>query len=229
MDAMLLILSRHPLVSTNEYTFSKAIGIDAYAAKGVLHARALLHGEEACAVDLYSTHLQAGGGDEGARVRSAQTIEVAKFIDAQRRGGGKILPAVVGGDFNINGRTSDQNGTINPRYQEMLRDLSLDEGGRLEVLFPRNVTNVQRVLPVTSPKRRNKGTSKLQDQDSTQGTCLDYAFFSSGQDSRVVAGAARVNPLFAARGGSESGASQYPFLTVSDHYAVEFNLTCNLT
>ena len=163
MDAMLLILSRHPLVSTNEYTFSKAIGIDAYAAKGVLHARALLHGEEACAVDLYSTHLQAGGGDEGSRVRSAQTIEVAKFIDAQRRGGGKILPAVVGGDFNINGRTSDQNGTINPRYQEMLRDLSLDEGGRL-IALSKNVKMSARTW--ASQGKGNKAL-KLQDRTAT--------------------------------------------------------------
>ena len=227
MDAMLLILSRHPLVSTHEHTFTKAIGVDAYATKGVLHARAWLHGEENCAVDLFATHLQAGGGEEGAVVRSLQTREVAAFVDAQR--GSVIPPAVVAGDFNINGRTSDGNGTTGARYAEMMRDLSLKKGGggALEVVFPRNAirhsNSETRVLPVTSPVRTEEGGSKLVGQNNTRGTCLDYVFFGAGGGREVqgVLGSGRVNPLFTSSGS--------PFVTVSDHYAVEFNLTCNRT
>ena len=104
----------------------------------------------------------------------------------------------------------------------MMQDLSLKEG-ELKVVFP---LDASRVLPVTSPKRTKDGGSKLVDQDSTQGTCLDYVFYGLGRGEngergdggvRAIPGSGRVNALFA---------SDSPFVTVSDHFGVELNLTC---
>ena len=81
IDAMLLILSRHPLVASKEHTYKARMGLEDLASKGVLHARAWINGNSSCAVDFYDTHLQAEeeetGGDE---VRSQQTQELVEFV-----------------------------------------------------------------------------------------------------------------------------------------------------
>ena len=118
VDAMLLILSRHPLTSFSEWTYSNSMGDEKKATKGVMHARALLHGKSTCRLDLFTTHLQSGGGDSGGNaVRSLQTKELATFV-RQVSGTGDIV-SVIGGDFNIQGR--QRNGTPNGTQWQVQR------------------------------------------------------------------------------------------------------------
>ena len=129
-DGMLLILSRHPITDSKELTFSQGKGFDGMATKGVLWARIRLCDDPGCVLDLFTTHLQSGGGHDptaaatGARggdpekywARMSQLSELGAFVKRQMaisagRTGGAQPVGLVTGDFNVNGRTAYDDGT----------------------------------------------------------------------------------------------------------------------
>ena len=234
-DAMLLILSRHPLVLTREHTFADRVGLERWASKGVLHARAWLNGDASCAVDLFTTHMQAGeannGGDD---VRSRQTRELVQFVLSGDHGADHEVAAVIAGDFNIDGRSSRTDGTPSALYGRLLEDLApLNDSGRvLQNVLHHGTSNDngQLLLPVTSPeglsgREGGGGGSVLISANHSAGKALDYAFMLSrsrraDRAVRQEAGSARVDPMLAGERGGE-------FEALSDHFALVFTIECN--
>jgi|GEM_PF-5060022 len=93
----LTIISRFPIVESHTYIYQSAYGIDALAAKGVLHAR-LQVGDAAARefVDVFATHLQAGSNE----VKTAQITELGDFMVDHAE---SDIPIMLLGDFNVAG------------------------------------------------------------------------------------------------------------------------------
>lgn len=92
-----VILSKLPIIASSAGVFShrNASTSDAFAAKGVVYAKLRL--SSSTSVNVFGTHLQAGGDGASAAVRKKQLEEVARFV---RRCTSSTEPVVVCGDFN---------------------------------------------------------------------------------------------------------------------------------
>ena len=246
-DAMLLILSRHPIVSAEEFTYTQAVGDEVMATKGVLGAEIYLHGNKQCRVDVFTTHLQSGESNNGGNeIRRAQTIELGKFVRQRTErigsgsgsgsGGVNMNMGIIGGDFNIDGRTSRIDGTPSTEYQYLRKDLlsgmELKKNATtslLNVMLPpwkyehaalHQEWNESNAIPITSPNRL--GSSKLIGMDSNKGKGLDYIFVVDQFDNedagvRLIKNASRINTMMV---------ENKPFVSLSDHYAVEMEIEC---
>ncbi|MCB9674341.1 MAG: endonuclease/exonuclease/phosphatase family protein [Alphaproteobacteria bacterium] len=91
-DHGLALRSPHPLSNEAVHTFRTERGFDAWKAKGVLSAEVDLGGDP---VRVAVTHLQSGGGQRNAGVRSAQVDELLAAV------GTSDAPLVLMGDFNF--------------------------------------------------------------------------------------------------------------------------------
>ena len=89
-----LILSRFPIEKTNFIAFRKATGSDALAKKGVMKANIRIGNE---LVQVYGTHLQAGGGEKRHKIRQRQLNVIRRFMAHEEDSTIQILA----GDFNI--------------------------------------------------------------------------------------------------------------------------------
>lgn len=92
LSSGLVIMSKHPIMKTKTIKFNECQGWDCFANKGVLFARILVEGEE---LDVYATHLNAEGADEGPRY-----YQLADFIDfVKENSTGR--KTIFLGDFNF--------------------------------------------------------------------------------------------------------------------------------
>ena len=101
-DSGVIILSKFPIVKTENMHYRKRAHVDMFAAKGILMCRIEL--EHGRLLDVFATHMQAGNSRAEQKARDAQALDVAEFaykhsVDAQA-----ILFA---GDLNM-GPTHDK-------------------------------------------------------------------------------------------------------------------------
>ncbi len=130
IDDELAIVSRFPIIGRHALIYEVAAGVDAFAAKGVLHARLWRGGESSVdqAIDVFVTHLQAGGKPD---IQREQIDQLAAFMRAHSSPG---IPIMLMGDFNIKGETSDEmyNYLINSLADLDLIDIGMGLGGTNE-------------------------------------------------------------------------------------------------
>ena len=117
-DDEVAIVTRLPIVASGSHIYSSARGTDALTAKGVLYARLGRRGaaRPSDAIEVFVTHLQANH----AEIRRSQIAELAAFVAARADPG---LPALLLGDFNVDGSTAaraDPEG----EYQGLMRRLA---------------------------------------------------------------------------------------------------------
>jgi endonuclease/exonuclease/phosphatase family metal-dependent hydrolase len=93
------VASRAPIVAQRLVPYSRPhSGAERFARKGALHTRLALVGG---AIDVVTTHLQAGSSPAAVAVRARQVAELRALIAAE---GDAARPMLVCGDFNIDGR-----------------------------------------------------------------------------------------------------------------------------
>lgn len=123
-DDEVMIVSRLPILSIGEHVYTAASGIDRGAAKGVLHAR-LSRGEGPAGgdrLDLFTTHLQNADAD----ARSEQLEELAAFLHERLDPG---VPAILTGDFNIEGVPPSEGNDEYRRMIDLLAPLGFLDAG----------------------------------------------------------------------------------------------------
>ncbi|MCH9649704.1 MAG: endonuclease/exonuclease/phosphatase family protein [Deltaproteobacteria bacterium] len=130
-DTGLLLLSSRPFIEYEilEYDADNCAGWDCEQDKGVIWGRILFEGGAPTFgdgqqpgnadhfIDVYCTHLQAGG--DHSAIRSKQLDELKHFIDTTRA---KDRPAILMGDFNVVG---DQPSVPSSEYPGLLQKLDI--------------------------------------------------------------------------------------------------------
>lgn len=96
LSSGLVIMSKYPIMKTKTIKFDECQGWDCFANKGVVFARILIEGEE---LDVYATHLNAEGEDEGPRFY--QMRDFTEFVKENSLG----RKAIFLGDFNFTERS----------------------------------------------------------------------------------------------------------------------------
>lgn len=90
------ILGKFPLVATDEIRYADPGDFQNWpASKGVLMARFNVNG---MMVDVYTTHIAAGGKPDSRRAKPAQTAEIVEFV---RRASPPENAVILLGDFNM--------------------------------------------------------------------------------------------------------------------------------
>jgi endonuclease/exonuclease/phosphatase family metal-dependent hydrolase len=118
----LTIVSRLPIVTADSYIYRARSGVDRLAAKGVLHVRVRdTTTASAPVLDIFATHIQAGGGDQ---IKRCQLTELAEYIRSRTS---PDVPAILLGDFNIDGLRSAQVDP-NSNYTYLTNLLTLHSG-----------------------------------------------------------------------------------------------------
>lgn len=155
-DNELMIVSRFPVVQTNQHIFACRYGVDGLAAKGVLHARLNIPGAAGSdQVDVFATHLQAGSKD----ARRCQILELADFIYEHADADNSML---LLGDFNIDGAPAHQQDKIS-EYRFLVNVLTSLRSGH-------NLRDVGQHL--------TGGTNYDNDPDKHRARRIDYLFMS---------------------------------------------------
>ncbi|MCO4793762.1 MAG: endonuclease/exonuclease/phosphatase family protein [Bacteriovoracaceae bacterium] len=92
LSSGLIIMSKYPIMMTKTIKFNECQGWDCFANKGVVLARVLIENQE---LDVYATHLNAEGEDEGPRYH--QLRDFIDFVKENSTG----RKAIFLGDFNF--------------------------------------------------------------------------------------------------------------------------------
>ena len=87
------IFSKDSILSTQFIYYKRAMNADKMAKKGAI---AIEINHEGKSFKVYSTHLQAGGGMEGAQIRESQIDQLARMDDSNDE-----TTSIFAGDFNI--------------------------------------------------------------------------------------------------------------------------------
>lgn len=110
----ILILSKYPIQKLGYVVYDKGIGADRMAAKGCVLVELEKDGQ---AIQIAGTHLQAGGGGEGMKIRAKQYEDIRALLDQHQK---EQVPQILAGDMNT--RKSDSK-----RYQLMLETLQMKD------------------------------------------------------------------------------------------------------
>lgn len=87
-----MIFSKHQIIKESHISFKKAKGIDGIAKKGGVAAIIDLYGQK---IKIIGTHLQAGGGEKGDKVRRSQFNRLTNLLINK-----KVDATIYAGDFN---------------------------------------------------------------------------------------------------------------------------------
>jgi len=155
----LVILSKFPIVDTQELLFDRGSASDALVTKGVLYAKIQLGHSF---VHVFNTHLQASYGFEFndnnpyIPIRLKQLRKMRAFI--HKLTANDHYPIMVMGDFNVNARRTPEDGSDSHEYTQMLNALRSPQYEIVDILKIHNkgkhpVTyGGKGVLPNQAPK-----------------------------------------------------------------------------
>lgn len=136
----LMIMSKYPIVDTQEIKFDKGSHSDKFVTKGVLYAKVKV---DSSYVHIFNTHLQASYGHEFdftpnhyASIRKKQLKKLAEFV--QRVTSKDHYPILLVGDFNVNARSAVDDGSDSPEYTEMLELLHHESYKMVDILKEHN-------------------------------------------------------------------------------------------
>jgi endonuclease/exonuclease/phosphatase family metal-dependent hydrolase len=136
----LMIMSKYPIVDTQEIKFDKGSHSDKFVTKGVLYAKIKV---DSSYVHVFNTHLQASYGHEFnfapntyASTRKKQLKKMAEFI--QRVTSKDHYPILLAGDFNVNARSAPNDGSDSKEYTEMLELLHHESYTIVDILKEHN-------------------------------------------------------------------------------------------
>ena len=108
-----LIISRYPIVKTDDMIYPDCTGTDCFADKGIIYAEIIKNGK---AYHLAATHTASFDTAEARALRQVQFKQIRQFIDQ------KNIPnfdaVLMGGDLNVNKLKWPQD------YQDMLMNLN---------------------------------------------------------------------------------------------------------
>jgi endonuclease/exonuclease/phosphatase family metal-dependent hydrolase len=106
IDSGLLILSKFPILESDEIVYTDGKGVDGLCAKGGLYIKVCISNKF---VHIFTTHLQAAYFTEDFNtflqyriIKKKQLIELKAFVDGKTRNCKDVV--FVAGDFNVDGR-----------------------------------------------------------------------------------------------------------------------------
>lgn len=146
IDGGLTIASKYPIEKTSfiPYASSAWRSIDAIVAKGVLYAKLRLpasiptpRARGAC-LHVFTTHAQANNGLAPAAfeaVRADQQTQLVQFVRDTTGSDPEECSVVVGGDFNSDGRISEEDGRSGAEYEGLEERIRLVEPRLVDVLY----------------------------------------------------------------------------------------------
>jgi endonuclease/exonuclease/phosphatase family metal-dependent hydrolase len=136
----LMIMSKYPMVDTQEIIFDKGSHSDSFVTKGVLYAKLKV---ESSFVHVFNTHLQASYGYEFdftgnpySNIRKKQLKKLAEFV--QRVTANDNYPILLAGDFNVNARVGPEDGSDSKEYTDMLELLQHQSYKTVDILKEHN-------------------------------------------------------------------------------------------
>lgn len=119
LNGGLMLLSRHPISTSNRTIYHQGAGEDKLSFKGALHARIRPHGHP-CEYDIFLSHTQnltpIVGEDAAKEALGKQIQHLAAFIHSCRE---PACPALLMGDLNVDALDPDHRGLLDLLHAEM--------------------------------------------------------------------------------------------------------------
>jgi len=135
----LMIISKYPIVDTQEIIFDRGSQSDSFVTKGVLYAKVKVGSSY---IHVFNTHLQASYGYEFedynpyTPIRQKQLKKLTAFI--HKMTSKDQYPIMVMGDFNVNARAGPDDGSDSKEYIDMIEILRSQHYEIIDVLKHHN-------------------------------------------------------------------------------------------
>jgi len=135
----LMIISKYPIVATEEIVFERGTQADRFVTKGVLYAKVKVGSSY---IHVFNTHLQASYGYEFQKenpyshTRKRQLKKLAEFVE--KLTSKDEHPIIVNGDFNVNARATPDSGIDSEEYIEMIKILESPHYVVIDILKEHN-------------------------------------------------------------------------------------------
>ena len=209
VDGGVTILSKHPIVETDQIVYSRGCCQDWWSAKGILYTK-LKVGDDKF-IHLFGTHTQADykkTWEENKRTRKYRNVQLKECFDfIKKKTKNDDYPILFAGDLNIIGVTRDYDELIelmkNEKYKFQPKDILFDQHNEHPTTF-NDMIDGHKVDEVITSVVNETGCPIR----------LDYVFFLNQENRKEL----QYKDCVVEKFHSESG-SIFPFL--SDHYGVE--------
>lgn len=96
-DSGVAILSRYPIVATDDFIYPDCSGTDCFADKGIIYAEIIKDGKS---YHITSTHTASFDTTAARQLRQQQFLQIRDLVDAQGIPASEAV--LMGGDFNVN-------------------------------------------------------------------------------------------------------------------------------
>ena len=201
LDSGLLIISKFPIVFHDSIIYDDGVGVDNYAAKGVLYAK--IETKENSFLHIFSTHLQASYGNPTGKdvlVRQSQISQLVEFI---QKNVNDNFPIILLGDLNVNSRKGTE-------YLSLFNELKISNFQLIDTIFE-HYGEHQITFGDSDELNNPLDTVLTTEGDFNSHQCLDYIFLYKNENNNINNFIPKVESFFNQRG---------PFTQLSDHYGV---------
>jgi endonuclease/exonuclease/phosphatase family metal-dependent hydrolase len=191
-DSGLLVLSRFPILESDEITYEDSMSSDRLSSKGATYSKIQIG--SSC-IHLFSTHLQSSyttfDYQEFLRyrmIRRKQLVQLKKFIDLKTAGLNETV--LIGGDFNIDGKEIIKP----PLFQVIFRKMNSQDDYENMYAILSDFGNEELVDVVLIKYEQHLATFGIVDErglpkekvlthadDARLDMCLDYIFLKNSK------------------------------------------------
>lgn len=198
VDSGVMILSKYPIIETDDVAYKEGCSFDQFAMKGCVYAKIQISQKQY--INVFATHLQASYEivtDKDFNIRSNQIKDIHYLM--MKHVSNDTAPTFLLGDMNIFNEPEKE-------YNNMIENLKLPNY---------NVIDTFKTMKNPKPTIANAEGGNILTLDCDKGIprTIDYVFFfESKDDNRVKQYESSVEQM---------AVSDHPYPQLSDHCAVE--------
>lgn len=205
IDGGVLLLSKYPILDTEQICYELSVGGDMLIAKGLLYAKIQTGPGTHCHV--FATHLQANH-DNYLECKTVRFSQLYAFNSLRSRKAADGQPIVLIGDLNVNALLEEKGNSKLTEYQRLEKTIAME---------PYTVTNClyqstgEHCITYGFPDE--KILTPIENRNSKQ--CVDYVFLYSRDDGQYIIDGSNCSLQPFTVDGNKN------FTQLSDHYGLE--------
>ena len=211
IDSGVVVLSKYPILASDQLTYELNVGGDMMIAKGLLYVKIQTGPGTHCHV--FATHLQANHKGSYPECKTVRFSQLYAFNSLRSRKATDGQPIILIGDLNVNAFApkSSESAKSQTEYSRLIKTISTDSYTLTDALH-----NSEGSHQITYGAPDEKILTPKDDFNSRQ--CMDYVLIYSRDDGQYVVDGCDCKVVKFTVDGNKH------FTQLSDHYGLDCNV-----